>query len=338
MIATEYEGGWYLSCSMLCFKKKNNSRIRMYWKCKRHWDWSKVTLTASPASSWWISARHACPARFPWSASATRGATSANGEERGATSNSSLLLSFIELSNSWLTLLKCEGRRNGSLFLMMIKRKSDWRSTTTANSGCHSVISERISRVWKSSIWIPIRWRKMKRIPRSGSPATSKAAGLGDPPPADVVTTSVWFPLFSTSFWNSSKEQYKDSTNGSNHMKFVIADTFNLNPQYRITLEDPDGKPSDLKLELSWTSETNSLADWWIDYDPKTSWIVLDDDDDDKCTVIVALMQKNRRAQRKFGLDCLTIGYTIYHVSQHTTSLISLLFFFYYFIIYDLLF
>ncbi len=52
-----------------------------------------------------------------------------------------------------------------------------------------------------------------------------------------------------------------------------------MNPQYRITLEDPD-----------------------------------DDDDDDKCTVIVALMQKNRRAQRKFGLDCLTIGFTIYHV------------------------
>lgn len=57
-------------------------------------------------------------------------------------------------------------------------------------------------------------------------------------------------------------------------------ETFNLNPQYRITLEDPD-----------------------------------DDDDDDKCTVIVALMQKNRRAQRKFGLDCLTIGYTVYHLA-----------------------
>jgi len=56
-------------------------------------------------------------------------------------------------------------------------------------------------------------------------------------------------------------------------------ETFHMNPQYRITLEDPD-----------------------------------DDDDDDKCTVIVALMQKNRRAQRKFGLDCLTIGFTIYHL------------------------
>jgi len=38
------------------------------------------------------------------------------------------------------------------------------------------------------------------------------------------------------------------------------------------------------------------------------------DDDDDKCTVIVALMQKNRRAQRRMGADCLTIGFAIYHV------------------------
>ncbi|CAG0880476.1 unnamed protein product [Darwinula stevensoni] len=56
-------------------------------------------------------------------------------------------------------------------------------------------------------------------------------------------------------------------------------DTFWLNPQYRITLDDPD-----------------------------------DDDDEEKCTVIVALMQKNRRSQRKLGLDCLTIGYAVYHL------------------------
>uniref|UniRef100_A0A0P5FLG3 Calpain-3 n=1 Tax=Daphnia magna TaxID=35525 RepID=A0A0P5FLG3_9CRUS len=61
--------------------------------------------------------------------------------------------------------------------------------------------------------------------------------------------------------------------------------TFHLNPQYRITLEDPD-----------------------------------DDDNDDKCTVIVALMQKNRRAQRKIGLDCLTIGFTIYHLKNPDTA------------------
>ncbi|XP_018368104.1 PREDICTED: calpain-A-like isoform X2 [Trachymyrmex cornetzi] len=54
-------------------------------------------------------------------------------------------------------------------------------------------------------------------------------------------------------------------------------ETFCHNPQYRITLESPD-------------------------------------DDDDKCTVIVALMQKNRRAQRRMGADCLTIGFAIYHL------------------------
>lgn len=58
-----------------------------------------------------------------------------------------------------------------------------------------------------------------------------------------------------------------------------FAETFCHNPQYRITLEYPD-------------------------------------DDDDKCTVIVALMQKNRRAQKRMGADCLTIGFAIYHVCE----------------------
>ena len=54
--------------------------------------------------------------------------------------------------------------------------------------------------------------------------------------------------------------------------------TFWHNPQFRITLEAPD-------------------------------------EGDDKCTVIIALMQKNRRAQRRIGADCLTIGFAVYHVS-----------------------
>ncbi|XP_058806411.1 calpain-B-like isoform X3 [Phymastichus coffea] len=56
-------------------------------------------------------------------------------------------------------------------------------------------------------------------------------------------------------------------------------ETFWHNPQYRVTLEYPD-------------------------------------EDDDKCTVIVALMQKNRRAQRRMGADCLTIGFAIYHLED----------------------
>lgn len=61
------------------------------------------------------------------------------------------------------------------------------------------------------------------------------------------------------------------------YIKYV--ETFASNPQYRITLEDPD-----------------------------------DEDDEQKCTVIVALMQKNRRAQRKIGAECLTIGFAVYQV------------------------
>ena len=62
---------------------------------------------------------------------------------------------------------------------------------------------------------------------------------------------------------------------------FFPTDTFSHNPQYRIQLHDVD-----------------------------------EDDEEHKCTVIVAVMQKNRRAQRRLGLDCLTIGFSIYHVSK----------------------
>ncbi|PSN50085.1 Calpain-A [Blattella germanica] len=58
-------------------------------------------------------------------------------------------------------------------------------------------------------------------------------------------------------------------------------ETFYHNPQYRITLDDPD-----------------------------------EEDEDNKCTVIVALMQKNRRSQRRMGMECLTIGFAMYHLKD----------------------
>ncbi|KAK8765743.1 hypothetical protein V5799_031648 [Amblyomma americanum] len=59
-------------------------------------------------------------------------------------------------------------------------------------------------------------------------------------------------------------------------------DTFWVNPQYFITLEDPD-----------------------------------DDDDEHNCTMIVALMQKNRRAARTLGAGLfLTIGFAIYKIDD----------------------
>ncbi|XP_053684463.1 calpain-B-like isoform X2 [Sabethes cyaneus] len=58
-------------------------------------------------------------------------------------------------------------------------------------------------------------------------------------------------------------------------------DTFWHNPQYVISLEDPDK-----------------------------------DDDDAKATAIVALMQKHRRSKRNKGIDCLTIGFIIYRVTE----------------------
>lgn len=39
-----------------------------------------------------------------------------------------------------------------------------------------------------------------------------------------------------------------------------------------------------------------------------------DDDEDGKCSCLVSLMQKNRRKQKKMGVQELCIGYSIYKV------------------------
>ncbi|XP_011304763.1 calpain-A isoform X5 [Fopius arisanus] len=83
---------------------------------------------------------------------------------------------------------------------------------------------------------------------------------------------------------NSGKKRWEMSVFEGEWVRGVTAggcrnflETFWHNPQYIVTLEYPD-------------------------------------EGDDKCTVIVALMQKNRRAQKRMGADCLTIGFAIYHL------------------------
>lgn len=58
-------------------------------------------------------------------------------------------------------------------------------------------------------------------------------------------------------------------------------DTFWQNGQYIVTLEQPD-----------------------------------ENDTDGLCTLLVALMQKNRRSRKNRGMDCLTIGFAIYRVTE----------------------
>jgi calpain len=57
--------------------------------------------------------------------------------------------------------------------------------------------------------------------------------------------------------------------------------TYAMNPQYLITLVDRD-----------------------------------EGDGNDQCTLILALMQKNRRSQRRMGLDTLTIGFAVYSIQN----------------------
>lgn len=59
------------------------------------------------------------------------------------------------------------------------------------------------------------------------------------------------------------------------------ADSFPSNPQFIMTLQDPD-----------------------------------EDDDEKNCTVIISLMQKNRRVRRNVGVKNLSIGFTIFKVSE----------------------
>lgn len=58
-------------------------------------------------------------------------------------------------------------------------------------------------------------------------------------------------------------------------------DTFWLNPQYVITLKEPD-----------------------------------EDDHDGFCTVVIALMQKHRRSKKNIQIGCLQIGFAIYKINE----------------------
>ncbi|KAA3678062.1 calpain, invertebrate [Paragonimus westermani] len=69
-------------------------------------------------------------------------------------------------------------------------------------------------------------------------------------------------------------------------------ETFWINPQYRVTVVDPD-----------------------------------ENDDDNLGTMIVGLMQKNRRCLRKQGEDLLTIGYAVYELPQTSGGTLDMNFF-----------
>ena len=46
-----------------------------------------------------------------------------------------------------------------------------------------------------------------------------------------------------------------------------------------------------------------------------------DADGDGKCSVLIAIMQKNRKKQRRMGMQDLHIGYAVYKVGTHLALL-----------------
>ncbi|CAG0913660.1 unnamed protein product [Notodromas monacha] len=118
-------------------------------------------------------------------------------------------------------------------------------------------------------------------------------------------------------FWMSFKDFMK------NFMRLEIC---NLNPD---SLEDEEEPADDKKkwemsvYEGAWVRGStaggcrNYIDSFW--YNPQYRITLIDpdeDDDEEKCSVLIALMQKNRRSKRKLGLECLTIGFAIYHLSD----------------------
>ncbi|GFR57891.1 calpain-A-like, partial [Elysia marginata] len=83
--------------------------------------------------------------------------------------------------------------------------------------------------------------------------------------------------------WECHKEngQWVKRVNAGGCRNYL--DSFWTNPQFRMTLTDPD-----------------------------------EDDDDNMCTALVAVLQKDRRKKRKEGLDLLTIGYVIYKENERS--------------------
>jgi len=94
---------------------------------------------------------------------------------------------------------------------------------------------------------------------------------------------------------DSDRKRWEMQINQGSWQKHVSAggcrnfpDTFHLNPQYRVTLEDPD-----------------------------------DDDDVDNCTIVIGLIQKGRRKQKRVGAQNLTIGFSIYQLQEDVDQYIE---------------
>ncbi|XP_069118058.1 calpain-B-like isoform X2 [Argopecten irradians] len=118
-------------------------------------------------------------------------------------------------------------------------------------------------------------------------------------------------------FWMSFEDWVKE---------FHKLEICNLDPDSLNEIQSDDKQWAVTKHSGQWTPRVNAggcrnfIDTFWTNPQYKVTLVDSDDDKDDLCSLLVAVLQKDRRKQRKYGLGNLNIGYSIYKIQDGMSS------------------